>query len=88
MVLAIALAVMKGEVVAQTAEGSVPPVPGGISASTLPPTLLQHFQDRGIRPRRETLYGGQKSGEITRRLLDAFKSYQPGRAVTRSDAHR
>ncbi len=29
-----------------------------------------------------------KSGGIVRRLLDAFKSYQPGRVGTKSDANR
>jgi hypothetical protein len=45
----------------EASDGSLRPVAGGISASTLPDTLLQHFRDRGILLRREARDGGQKA---------------------------
>lgn len=95
LLLSVLVMVIQSEVVAEASEGSLRPVAGAISASTLPETLLQHFRDRGIVLRREARYGGLKTEWILENahvgprceVVTSFVSFPSGAEVAAMRNH-
>jgi uncharacterized protein YhfF len=95
LLVSLLVLLIDSDVVAETAGGSPPPMARGISASTLPDALVQHFRSRGIVLRPEARHGGQLTEWILENVdvgprcevMTSFVSFPSGADVAAMKNH-